>query len=83
MTEDMNPNPSDTNEQIARLREQVEMLMRERITPVLADAAGRAESALDTVRDQTEAMSERVREQPIPAVMIAAALGFLIGRIMH
>lgn len=83
MTEDSSPNPADTTEQIAKLREQVEVLMRERVTPVLADAASRAESALGTVREQTEAMSERVREQPIPAMMIAAAVGFLIGRVMR
>jgi ElaB/YqjD/DUF883 family membrane-anchored ribosome-binding protein len=79
---DESPN-SDTTEQIAKLREQVEMLMRERVTPVLADAASRAESALGSVREQTEAMSDRVREQPIPAMMIAAAIGFFIGRVMR
>lgn len=83
MAEDSTPNPSDTTEQIAKLRDQVEMLMRERVTPVLADAASRAESALGTVKEQTEAMSERVREQPIPAMLIAAAVGFLVGRIMR
>ncbi|HET6184337.1 MAG TPA: hypothetical protein VFA03_12175 [Acetobacteraceae bacterium] len=83
MAQESNPNPSDTIEQIAKLREQVEMLMRERVTPVLADAASRAESALGTVREQTAAMSERVREQPIPAVLIAAAVGFLLGRVMR
>ncbi len=72
MAQESNPNPSDTIEQIAKLREQVEMLMRERVTPVLADAASRAESALGTVR-----------EQPIPAVLIAAAVGFLLGRVMR
>lgn len=83
MSDEPTPNPSDTTEQIAKLREQVETLMRERVTPVLADAAGRAESAMGTVREQTEAMSARVREQPIPAMLIAAAVGFVIGRFVR
>ena len=48
----------DTHGQIARLREQVETLMKDRVTPAVADAAGRAESAMlaaaDTVGGQTE-----------------------------
>jgi ElaB/YqjD/DUF883 family membrane-anchored ribosome-binding protein len=83
MPEESSHNPSDTTEQIAKLREQVEMLMRERVTPVLADAASRAESAMGTMRHQAEMMSDRVREQPIPAMLIAAAIGFVLGRVMR
>lgn len=78
---------SDTTEQIAQLRRQVEQLMSERVTPMLADAAGRAEaaarSATDTVREQAEAMSTRVREQPLTAVLVAGVAGYLIGRLFR
>ena len=78
-------NSEDTHAQIARLREQVEALMRDRVTPALADAAGRAESAVygaaDTVRGQAEMVSGKVREQPLTAVLIAAAIGYLFGRV--
>lgn len=74
----------DATAQIARLREQVEMLMKERVTPALADAAGRAENAVygaaGTVREQADALSGRVRNQPMAAVVIAAAIGFILGR---
>ena len=74
-----------TNDQIARLRAQVEALMKDRVTPAVTEAAGRAESAVygaaDAVRGQAEAMSGRVREQPLLAVLIAAAVGFALGRI--
>jgi ElaB/YqjD/DUF883 family membrane-anchored ribosome-binding protein len=74
----------DTHAQIARLREQVESLMRDRVTPAVADAAGRAESAVhaaaDTVRGQAEMVTTRVREQPLLAVLIAAAIGYVLGR---
>lgn len=77
----------DTREQIAVLRRQVEQLMSERVTPVLADAAGRAEAAArqasDFTRDQAEALSGRVRDQPIVAVLVAAAGGYLIGRLFR
>ena len=75
----------DTHAQIARLRAQVETLMKDRVTPALADAAGRAEQAVygaaGTVRDQAEVISGKVREQPLLAILIAAGIGYAIGRI--
>lgn len=75
----------EAKEQIAQLREQVQQLMSERVTPVLADAAGRAEDAARRARefttDQAEALSERVRDQPLIAILVAAGVGYLIGRI--
>ena len=69
------------------LREQVEALMKDRVTPAVADFAGRAESAVNTasntVRDQAQAVSGRVKDQPLIAIMIAAAAGWLIGRVMR
>ncbi len=77
----------DAKDQIARLREQVEMLMRDRVTPALADAAGRAENAAraatDMVQEQAEVISERVREQPLVALLVAAGVGYAIGRIVR
>ena len=74
----------DAHVQIARLREQVEALMKDRVTPAVADVAGRAESAVygaaGAVRDQAEMVSGKVREQPLLAVLIAAAVGYVIGR---
>jgi ElaB/YqjD/DUF883 family membrane-anchored ribosome-binding protein len=77
----------DAQAQIVRLREQVEALMKDRVTPAGADFAGRAESAVHTasgaVRDQAEAMSGRVQSQPLLAIVIAAAAGWIIGRVMR
>jgi len=78
---------ADAKEQIAQLRQQVEQLMSERVTPVLAHAAGRAEAAArqagGMAREQAEAVSTRVREQPLLAILIAAGAGFLIGRLFR
>ena len=76
---------SDTQDQIQSLRAQVEQLLNERVTPALAGAAGKAETAVNSARDMTtsqvETVSAQVRDQPIIAIGIAAAVGYLIGRI--
>jgi ElaB/YqjD/DUF883 family membrane-anchored ribosome-binding protein len=70
--------------QIANLRAQVEALMKERVTPALTDMAGRAENALNTaagaVRGQAQNLSGHVREQPLIAILVAAGIGYLLGR---
>jgi ElaB/YqjD/DUF883 family membrane-anchored ribosome-binding protein len=84
MASDTSNRVEDAQTQIARLREQVEALMKDRITPAVAEAAGRAESAVygaaGTVREQMENVSGRVRDQPMLALLIAAAVGFVLGR---
>jgi ElaB/YqjD/DUF883 family membrane-anchored ribosome-binding protein len=73
--------------QIARLRAQVEELMKDRVTPAVADFAGRAEAAVtgarNAVQDQAESVSTRVRQQPLLAVVLAAGIGWAIGRLMR
>ena len=59
--------------------------MRERVSPAVSGAAARAQEAARQAREvaeeRTEALSERVREMPITSVLIAAAAGYLIGRL--
>lgn len=75
----------DAKEQIAQLREQVQTLMSERVTPALANAADTAQKYVDQARDMysdnTEALSEKVRESPLVAILIATGVGYLVGRI--
>jgi ElaB/YqjD/DUF883 family membrane-anchored ribosome-binding protein len=66
----------DIAEQLAGLRAQVEQLTNERIRPAVADAANQ-------VKVQADALADRIREQPIAAVFIAAGIGFLIGRAVR
>jgi ElaB/YqjD/DUF883 family membrane-anchored ribosome-binding protein len=77
----------DTTAQIARLRAQVEELMKERVTPAVAEFAGRAEAAMtsarNVVQDQAESVSSRVRDQPLIAIVLAAGIGWAIGRLMR
>ncbi len=83
MTE-TNGEHDDVAAQIARLRAQVEALMKERVTPAVTEMAGRAENAVNcaagVVRDQAQMISGQVREQPLIAILLAAGIGFLLGR---
>ena len=85
VTDTFNDAAQDAKEQIAQLRAQVQTLMAERVTPALANAAGSAEGyarqARDIASDQTEMLSEQVRESPVVAILIAAGAGYLLGRI--
>ena len=78
---------NDAREQIARLREQVDALMRDRVAPAVSDLAGRAQHYVDeasgAARDQSEALSARVREKPLVSLLAAAGIGYLIGRILR
>jgi ElaB/YqjD/DUF883 family membrane-anchored ribosome-binding protein len=87
LTNDAHGKIEDAQAQIARLREQVEALMKDRVTPVIADFAGRAESAVHSasgaVRNQAQVVSDHVKGEPLIAIMIAAAVGWAIGRVMR
>lgn len=86
----------DANEQLRQLRAQIDGLMRERVGPIVSDAANRAQDygrqagalardygqqAGDLAHDQSEALSGRVREMPLAAIAIAAVAGYLLGRL--
>jgi ElaB/YqjD/DUF883 family membrane-anchored ribosome-binding protein len=71
--------------QIHRLREQVETLMRDRVSPAVGEAAVRvgaaAHDAADEVRGRADALAGAVRGQPLVAICIAITVGFLLGRV--
>jgi ElaB/YqjD/DUF883 family membrane-anchored ribosome-binding protein len=75
----------DTRSELARLRAQVADLMEDRVNPALSDVSSRARKAVKQARpyveDGAEAVSERVRDQPLVAIAVAAAVGYVLGRI--
>lgn len=77
----------DAQAQIAKLRQQVEGMMKDRVTPAVSDFADRAGTAVNTasgaVRDQAEVVSSKVKDAPLIAIMIAAAVGWVVGRVMR
>ena len=66
--------------QIARLRDQIENLVRDKVAPAIEDAAERAEAAAASVRARADDLAGAVRHQPLIAILVAAAVGFLLGR---
>jgi ElaB/YqjD/DUF883 family membrane-anchored ribosome-binding protein len=69
--------------ELAALRDKVEALMAERVTPAMSSLAEQAEEiaaeAAHTVRTQTGRVSEAVREHPFAALGTAAAVGFILA----
>jgi ElaB/YqjD/DUF883 family membrane-anchored ribosome-binding protein len=74
----------DAASQIARLRAQVETLMREKVVPAVGSTTERvgeaAHDAADMMRDRADQLAGTVRDRPLTSVVIAAALGYLLGR---
>ncbi len=85
MSDNFKDASQDANAQIAQLREQVQTLMNDKVAPAISQAADSAKQYAHDAReiydDQAEALSERVRESPIVAILIAAGAGYLLGRI--
>ena len=79
-------------DEIRDLRRQVNQLMEDRVSPVLSDAKSRAgeyasragdyaKSARAYTEDGADMVADQVRDQPLIAIGVAAAVGFLLGRI--
>jgi ElaB/YqjD/DUF883 family membrane-anchored ribosome-binding protein len=87
LSSDVNRRLEDTQAQIARLRAEVESLMKDRVTPAVSGLAGQAQDAYSSARkmvsNQSEMVSSQVKNQPLLAIAIAAAIGWVIGRVMR
>ncbi|WP_424134273.1 hypothetical protein [Roseomonas chloroacetimidivorans] len=72
-------------EQIAQLRKQVEELYADRqkyLSQAKNMAEGYAARASDAAQVQYEAVADRVRERPAQSILIAAAAGYILARIL-
>lgn len=72
-------------EQIDSLKAQLEQLLNGRINPALLGAAEKADHAVANAREighaQVERVESRVRAKPMPAMIISAIVGFVVGRL--
>lgn len=73
--------------EIAALRERVEALMSERVSPALSEAAGEADRVAQAtsgaLRRQKRVMAHNIRSQPFAAVGAAALVGLALGLAMR
>ena len=71
--------------EIARLRAQVEQLARERVAPAATGAARAAGDYAGTAQarvvGETERAAALVRDRPLAALAVTAAVAFLLGRL--
>jgi ElaB/YqjD/DUF883 family membrane-anchored ribosome-binding protein len=69
--------------ELAALRDKVEALMAERVTPAMSALADQAEDlangAAATFRHETGRLGDAVRAQPFAALGVAAAVGFVLA----
>jgi hypothetical protein len=76
----------DTQAQVARLRAQVEALVRE-VGPAFSDAASKAEAAVTNAtgvtREQAKAALGGITLAQVGLVVAAAAAGWVVGRVMR
>jgi ElaB/YqjD/DUF883 family membrane-anchored ribosome-binding protein len=74
-------------EQVADIRERLKTLMNERVTPAIVETGGQADgfvrAAAGRMKDQSEVISEQLRERPLASVLIAVGIGYLLGRVLH
>ncbi|MBR0673756.1 hypothetical protein [Neoroseomonas soli] len=73
-----------TQSEISALREKVEALINERVSPALSEAAEQAvQAAAGTLRRQTDSLARNVRAQPFAAVGAAALAGIAVGLMLR
>lgn len=77
----------DPHAEITALREKVDNLMKERVSPAIGSAVDSAEAAAhratDAVRHQAENLEEFVHEKPMMALASAALAGFVFALLVR
>ncbi|MBR0657874.1 hypothetical protein [Neoroseomonas oryzicola] len=69
--------------ELAVLREKVDALVREHLTPAVDGVGDRAAEARDALRAGADGIAERVREQPFVALGAAAMVGIALGVLLR
>ena len=75
---------ADVQSQMGDLRDQVQALTTNQLTPVATDWAGKtgaaSRRARSTLVNQTQGFSGQVNERPIVAILVAVTVGWAVGR---
>ena len=72
----------DVQTELAHLRQQVDNLMSERVSPTVSALAHRAEDAAHAASHADE-LSATVKAQPLAAIAVAGAVGFLLAGVVN
>lgn len=75
------------NEEIKSLKNHVEGLLNERITPAIINAADKAEKVAHSTKEMTDIqmqqVSGKVKSKPLVAIFASAVIGFILGRVIR
>ncbi len=87
MTTSPESTASDAMEQISQLRAQLDALLADRVQPAIAAAAESATKGVQRAgklaEEEIEAVSAHVRNRPLTSVLAAAAVGYIVARLMR
>jgi len=77
----------DPKDRIARLRQEVAALTVDPVTPAVSDMTAKAQKTMTeataVIRNQTQTLSARIEEQPLAAVCIGVAVGFVLSLVFR
>lgn len=80
------PLPDDPREEVNELKDRVAALSSP-VGPAVASATDTAQAyvqqAKETVTEHTETVSAWARTSPIKALLVAAGVGYLVGRVVR
>ena len=87
MSNTINGLADDVQAELAYLRQQVDSLMTQRVSPTVSALAHRAEDAAHAASQAVSAtadeLSETVKAQPLAAIAVAGAAGFLLAGVVN
>jgi len=71
--------------QAQRMRDEIEAMVRDTVAPTIAEIVARAASSAvygsNQVREYSDTVAVGVRGRPLISVLVAAAIGFIAGRV--
>ncbi|OUI78062.1 hypothetical protein HK18_10995 [Commensalibacter intestini] len=74
-------------DEIRSLKEQVEELLNDRVTPAIVQAADKADQVVHNTKELTDHqmkhVSDKVQSKPLIAIVLSIVIGYLLGRVIR
>ncbi|CAI3944026.1 MULTISPECIES: hypothetical protein [Commensalibacter] len=77
----------NAQEEIKSLKNQVEELLNDRVTPAIVQAADKADQVVHNTKEMTDHqikhVSDKVQSKPLIAIVLSIVIGYLLGRVIR
>lgn len=77
----------NAQEEIKTLKNQVEELLNDRVTPAIVQAADKADQVVHNTKEitdhQMKHVSNKVQSRPLIAIVLSVVIGYLLGRVIR